>query len=451
MAKGKNRKKQTINQQQLEEVEEDLHLSESEASEASHHTQLNNTENKTQDSNVPVPMESLQEVEPSSIANSDTASEVDYAPVREYPYSVFITGKNIHIRQIILKSDPLQFEQDFTDHFGDCLLYQIRNYLKVCCSSKEQQNRLLDLHKFGEDDISVTLPWSAQNPNKYEKSIQTRNNTRAQNYIKVVLKGIPLSLTDDQIRHETESIGIRRIQIKKEGILVPSTTVIATFSKEQPPPQYLYIGFMRFSHEPYIPPPLRCDNCQAFGHHKSRCKYSMRCSHCSEAHSYTQCNNKDKPPKCTNCGGKHSAAYKKCEAYLITQHNLDIKDTSNTNIRPQVIEQHHSPTITSEPRTYANHVSVPAPKQTAERKQQMEKATPVEAILPLMSLKLTPTQGATQQNTDTTSSNKQQKDITKTLITIITLFLENLIQIYPANTQLTLISQLISQISQTLQ
>lgn len=65
-------------------------------------------------------MEPLHEVELSSVANSDTASEVDYTPVREYPYSVFITGKSIHIRQIILKSNPLQFEQDFVDHFGDC-------------------------------------------------------------------------------------------------------------------------------------------------------------------------------------------------------------------------------------------------------------------------------------------------------------------------------------------
>lgn len=81
----------------------------------------------------------------------------------------------------------------------------------------------------------------------------------------------------------------------------------------------------------------------------------------------------------------------------------------------------------------------------------MWKATPVETMLPLMSLKLTPTQGATQQNTDKTSSNKQQKDIARRLITVITLFLKNLIQIYPENSQLTFISQLNSQITQTLQ
>ena len=65
-----------------------------------------------------------------------------------------------------------------------------------------------------------------------------------------------------------------------------------------------------FKATPYVPPVLRCFNCQRYGHGSVLCNHIVRCVLCSMSH-------KEKVPcsgviLCANCGKDHKASDKKC-------------------------------------------------------------------------------------------------------------------------------------------
>lgn len=53
-----------------------------------------------------------------------------------------------------------------------------------------------------------------------------------------------------------------------------------------------------------------------FGHGSSFCNVNQACSHCSEPHSSQECTNKEKLPKCINCGEQHPATDTACKKRL---------------------------------------------------------------------------------------------------------------------------------------
>ena len=58
--------------------------------------------------------------------------------------------------------------------------------------------------------------------------------------------------------------------------------------------------------------PRSCYNCHQFGHTQKACKNTTRCSWCAQE-GHNSC--KLGGPKCCNCGGNHSAGYRKCPEY----------------------------------------------------------------------------------------------------------------------------------------
>ena len=61
---------------------------------------------------------------------------------------------------------------------------------------------------------------------------------------------------------------------------------------------------------PYIPKPMKCHNCQRFGHTKKRCKGKARCSQCGEAPHKEKCNKEAYCPNCKKDG--HTALSTEC-------------------------------------------------------------------------------------------------------------------------------------------
>lgn len=100
-----------------------------------------------------------------------------------------------------------------------------------------------------------------------------------------------------------------------------SKAVLVAYTKDTVLPE---ADGRRYKMQEYIPWPLRCMNCQRFGHHHSDCTNSTKCSTCGENHTHEQCINKDKP-KCVNCSAFHSAAYRGCPKYIETQTALRIR------------------------------------------------------------------------------------------------------------------------------
>jgi hypothetical protein len=68
---------------------------------------------------------------------------------------------------------------------------------------------------------------------------------------------------------------IKRIKAKREGVLAPTNTIILTFNAPTPPTS-VKAAYMKLDVEPFIPNPLRCFNCQKFGHGKMHCNRKAR-------------------------------------------------------------------------------------------------------------------------------------------------------------------------------
>jgi hypothetical protein len=89
-----------------------------------------------------------------------------------------------------------------------------------------------------------------------------------------------------------------------------TNTVILTFARSSPPKYVKLNDYQRVTVAAFIPNPLRCYNCQKFGHGSRSCKGDKICGRCGEkGHSNEFCM---KAENCANCSGNHMASSRDC-------------------------------------------------------------------------------------------------------------------------------------------
>ena len=133
--------------------------------------------------------------------------------------------------------------------------------------------------------------------------------------------------TFDEIKNNLRRQGVtdtKQISIKRNNQIIPTNTYILNFNTPKPPTE-IKIGYLITKVETYIPNPLRCHNCQKFGHHKEKCTRPPICKNCGETGNHIDC---QQPPKCTNCEQNHSADSKECELWR-KKRILEVKHTKN--------------------------------------------------------------------------------------------------------------------------
>ena len=152
------------------------------------------------------------------------------------------------------------------------------------------------------------------------------------NTSKGVVRSSELSLcTLDEIKtylKDQNVSDVKRITINRNQETVNTNTYIFTFNTPHVPKE-LKVGYNLIKVNPYIPNPLRCYNCQKFGHHESKCLKPTVCKKCGESgsdHIELSCNN---PIKCPNCQGNHTADSKDCIVWKQEQEINKIKFTNN--------------------------------------------------------------------------------------------------------------------------
>ena len=83
---------------------------------------------------------------------------------------------------------------------------------------------------------------------------------------------------------------VRRITVRRDGVLKPTNTFVLTFNTPILP-TVVKIGFIQVKVDVYIPNPLRCYNCQVFGNHENKCgRHPVCCNgaqpeHCASGQS----------------------------------------------------------------------------------------------------------------------------------------------------------------------
>lgn len=120
---------------------------------------------------------------------------------------------------------------------------------------------------------------------------------------------------DAEILEELKTQGVIDLTRLKKRVgkdLINSDSILFTF-KTTSPPEYLKIGYLRVRVRLYIPQPMRCYNCNKFGHSAKECKVEQICRNCIELKTT---NHECKQIVCSNCYSIEHAAWEKiCPKY----------------------------------------------------------------------------------------------------------------------------------------
>ena len=168
--------------------------------------------------------------------------------------------------------------------------------LLIQCKTAEQAQKLFEAEKFGD------IPCVAE-PH------------RSLNQSKGVIRSYELKKTsEEEITGGIEGVvHSRRMTVWRTGSRKPTNSILLTFDSCIPPRE-VKAGYLKLDVQTYIPNPLRCFNCQKFGHSKVRCRHRQICAKCGVAgHEQKECRNKI---CCPNCNGEHTAFDKQCPEWI---------------------------------------------------------------------------------------------------------------------------------------
>ena len=157
--------------------------------------------------------------------------------------------------------------------------------------------------------------------------------------------------TEENIAEYLQGQGVthvKRFKIKRNGDLVNTNTLLLTFNSVVPP-KSLKIFYQIIPVEVYVPNPLRCFNCQRFGHHESNCPAEQgsvceKCGTGDKDHESSKCT---KPAKCVNCQGNHLSRSSDCEVWKKEKEIMKIKVTQRlTYPEARKVYEQHKPEFT---------------------------------------------------------------------------------------------------------
>lgn len=237
-------------------------------------------------------------------------------------FIVYIFGKSENITRL----NPIKTKTLLINSIGSVNNTYIiaKKYLKIYCKTAQQKDKLQHLKFLG--DIAI------------EESISKNTTTNTATH-KAVIVGVPDSITTEEICSETGAI--KAINLYKGQGANKTLTSAVLLIYELTPPEYTYLGFNRYLLHDYKPKPMRCFNCQRYGHTANNCNNKQTCPACGDNHQFEHCTAGSK--KCVNCGGQHNAGYRGCEKYgeveailkTSTTHKISYSDAAKLNKQQQ--------------------------------------------------------------------------------------------------------------------
>ena len=205
------------------------------------------------------------------------------------------------------------------------------NFPTFLVISSKEEKQITSLSPFIIEKQIESFIGIPKNVKKLKKNatllVETNRKSQSENLLKIT-KFLNLNVTvtehktlnsckgiirDRMLKHETaENIteylkqqgvtACKRFTIKKDGNLIETNTLLLTFNTSSLP-KSLKMFYRIIPVEVYIPNPLRCFNCQRFGHHENSCPElpGSVCEKCGMGdfdHPTHACKNET---KCVNC------------------------------------------------------------------------------------------------------------------------------------------------------
>ena len=204
--------------------------------------------------------------------------------------------------------------------------------LLVETNRKSQSDNLLKISTFFGLKVSVTE----------HKSLDTSDGIIRDR----MLKG---EKEDDIVEYLKEQgvVACKRFPIKKDHETVQTNTLLLTFSSVSVP-KSLKIFYRIVPVDVYVPNPLRCFNCQWFGHHETNCPVDIgsvceKCGAGGHDHHTSACKN---APKCVSCGKDHLSRSNQCDVWKKEKEISKIKVTKNvTYLEAKKIFENQTPEL----------------------------------------------------------------------------------------------------------
>ena len=134
------------------------------------------------------------------------------------------------------------------------------------CSRKAQAENLLKTETFVDRPVHVCVH-------------KTLNPSRG-----VIRCRELFDLSELDIRYELKTQGVvevHSVTVKKEGKIVPTNTLFLTFNRSDML-KGIKVGYLKVKVDLFVPNPLRCFNCNKFGHASQRCRTTVKCQRCGK-------------------------------------------------------------------------------------------------------------------------------------------------------------------------
>ncbi|XP_055924573.1 uncharacterized protein LOC129956666 [Argiope bruennichi] len=234
--------------------------------------------------------------------------------------------------------------------------------VEVC--SKKQSHQILKLKALATIPVSVQPHLSLN----YSKGVITCGQ----------LFNVPL----EEILKELQGQGVthvRRITIRRDGQILDTKHLILTFHSPKLP-EFIYAGYMKLPVRHYIPNPLRCFQCQRFGHSKANCRGAVTCARCAEkGHESQQCTAQE---KCVNCDGNHSSFSRSCKRWTLEKQVIALKikeSLSYPEARRRILAETPTPGLSY---ASANKPKTKPPEKTSDSDTERSTASAPETCKP---------------------------------------------------------------------
>ena len=160
-------------------------------------------------------------------------------------------------------------------------------------------------------------------------------------------------MSEVEIRDELKDqgvVGLNRVTLKKEGKVIPTNTLFLTFGSPELPKE-ITVVYLKVKVALFVPNPMRCFNCNRFGHMSQRCKVAAKCPGCGKDKHEGQC---EGPKLCSNCNGPHASSAKDC---LVRQSENEIQrvrvEKRISFPEPRQLVEAKMPTVITGGKTYA--------------------------------------------------------------------------------------------------
>lgn len=223
---------------------------------------------------------------------------------------------------------------------------------------------MLAIKNLGENEVVVTQPWSITRQTSALSAARGEQSAPVEGHLCIVFN-VPAECPPNEVAAESGANWVKRITPVDTTAESRPYTLILSFS-DIPPPYITVAGFLRLRTHDYIPRPMRCLKCWAFGHTAKRCQKTVVCCYCGKrGHAKEQCTLSQNPESwhCDNCHGGHEAASRDCPKYI---ENMKIIKLAHSTQPPMPFKEAQEKWLLQKPHTVHSANVVTTASNSAE-------------------------------------------------------------------------------------